>query len=343
MIYVEKAVMAHPRTRRILTRYPKASVVPIVRYGEVFNKGQQDFRLQKQNPALILARKHDNFVLKAPAGYGIGARHNYYFSHLLNCPYDCRYCFLQGMYRSAHHVLFVNYEDFQTEIARVATADPQACFFSGYDCDSLALEPVTGFAESFLPFFAANPQAWFELRTKSTHTRTLLETPPAQNVVVALSLTPQEISEAHEHRTPNLQKRIRSAKALAEHGYPIGLRFDPIIYHPKLPDQYQRLMREIASSIPLHAIHSISLGPLRFPKKVHRTISRLYPKEALLAGPLARHPGPGVKDMISYPRELEREMHAWVLKLIQAHFPSRPLFSCTPESWEQPQQSPIAP
>lgn len=328
--------MAHPRTRRILERYPKASVVPISRYGEVFNKAQQDFRLQKQNPALILARKHDNFVLKAPAGYGIGAKNNYYFSHLLNCPYDCRYCFLQGMYRSAHHVLFVNYEDFQQAIADIIVKDHDACFFSGYDCDSLALEAVTGFAASFLPFFASSPSAYFELRTKSTHTQTLLQQDASKNVVVALSLTPKQISNDHEHKTPALEKRIRAATTLAQHGYPIGLRFDPIIYHPDLPGQYQELMQSIASAIPQHSIHSISLGPLRFPKKVHRTISRLYPKEALLAGPLAQHPGPGVKDMVSYPRQLERDMHAQVLGLIERYFPQRPLFSCTPESWDQP-------
>lgn len=330
--------MDHPRARRILARYPKASVVPIDRYGEVFNKGQQDFALQKQNPALILAKKHGNFVLKAPAGYGIGAKNNYYFSHLLNCPYDCRYCFLQGMYRSAHHVLFVNYEDFEGAIQDIISQDSDACFFSGYDCDSLALESVTGFAQHFLPFFASRPQALFELRTKSTHTSTLLAQAATKNVVVALSLTPTEISSAHEHKTPRLSKRIQCAQKLAHKGYPIGLRFDPIIYHPELPQQYQTLMSEIAGAIAQDAIHSISLGPLRFPKKVHRTISRLYPSEALLAGPLAQHPGPGSKDMISYPRALEREMHAWVLKLINTHFPNRPLFSCTPESWDQPDQ-----
>ena len=35
---------------------------------------------------------------------------------MLNCVYDCRYCFLQGMYRSANYVLFVNYDDFRVQI-----------------------------------------------------------------------------------------------------------------------------------------------------------------------------------------------------------------------------------
>ena len=115
-IYIEEQMADHPRTREICARFPRATRVQCQRYGEVFNPKAQDFRLQKRKPALILARKHDRRVLETPAGYGIGGTDNYYFSHMLNCLYDCRYCFLQGMYRSAHHVLYVNYEDFGTDI-----------------------------------------------------------------------------------------------------------------------------------------------------------------------------------------------------------------------------------
>ena len=55
-------------------------------------------------------------VLEVPDNYGIGAKYNYYFSHKLNCVYDCRYWFLQGLFQSAHYVLFINYEDFMHEL-----------------------------------------------------------------------------------------------------------------------------------------------------------------------------------------------------------------------------------
>ena len=103
--------------------------------------------MQKRRPALILAHKTGQRVLAAPVGYGIGGGHNFYFSHMLNCLYDCRYCFLQGMYRSAHMVVFINYEDFQTDIsAHIAESPDVPYFFSGYDCDSLAMEGITSFS-----------------------------------------------------------------------------------------------------------------------------------------------------------------------------------------------------
>lgn len=108
------------------------------------------------------------------------------FSHLLNCPYDCRYCFLQGMFSSAHFVYFINYEDFQAAIE--AKGDRETTFFTGYDCDSLAFEGVTGFAKSFLPFIEKSP-ALFEFRTKSIRVNPFLEKSPLSNVVVAFTLT----------------------------------------------------------------------------------------------------------------------------------------------------------
>ena len=111
-LYIEQAIATHYRVREIGSRFPNANHVMCERYGAVFNRKSQNFRLQKKNPSLILAHKFDNHVLATPEGYGIGGRNNYYFSHMLNCIYDCRYCFLQGMYRSAHYVLFVNYDDF---------------------------------------------------------------------------------------------------------------------------------------------------------------------------------------------------------------------------------------
>ena len=107
-IYIEEEVANTARVESILQKFPDIPQIRCERYAEIFNRKAQNFRLQKQQPALIIAHKFGKRVLTAPEGYGIGGQHNYYFSHMLNCIYDCRYCFLQGMYRSAHYVLFIN-------------------------------------------------------------------------------------------------------------------------------------------------------------------------------------------------------------------------------------------
>lgn len=301
-IYVEQEVAAHPRSQAILARFPKARRIDIERYGEVFNRKAQSFRLQKTRPALILARKHGRHVLEAPVGYGIGGQRNYYFSHMLNCLYDCRYCFLQGMYRSAHYILFVDYEDFGTAIRHSAESSREQTpyFFSGYDCDSLALEPVTGFADWCLRLFAGLPHARLELRTKSTQIRGLLEREAQDNCIVAFSLSPRQVIEQLEHKTPALEKRLDALRKLQQAGWPIGLRFDPVIDYSDCERAYAELFSQVFARLDATRIHSVSLGSFRLPRDYHTRIRDMYPDSALFAVAMEENQG-----MIGYPAERE--------------------------------------
>ncbi len=327
VIYIEEAVADHPRTKSICARFPKATKVYCKHYGEIFNRKAQNFRLQKKQPALILAHKHKNHVLDAPDGYGIGGRRNYYFSHMLNCVYDCRYCFLQGMYRSANYVIFVNYEDFQQSIINTANQHPDEAlwFFSGYDCDSLAYEPVTEFTKAFLPTFRQLPNAHLELRTKSLQVRTLLKSEPLNNCIVAFSFTPEEISQALEHGVPSVEKRIEAMVKLQQHGWRLGLRFDPMIYQEGFEQLYQRLFEQIFSRLSASGIHSVSLGTLRTPKAFHQNMVNLYPEEKLFAGRFDENRG-----MITYQKELEEQMTKFCHEQLMQYIPQSLFFACTP-------------
>ena len=327
-LYIERDIAEHARVRGIVERFPRARQIECERYGEVFNRRAQNFRIQKQDPALILAQKFDNFVLPAPAGYGIGGHNNYYFSHMLNCLYDCRYCFLQGMYQSAHYLLFVNYEKFMDEIREVMLRheDEQVYFFSGYDCDSLALESVTGFAGAFLPFFEEHPRAWLELRTKSVRTKELLARPPIDNCVVAYSLTPDEVAKAVEHKAPPVASRISAMGKVARAGWKVGLRLDPLIYRDDFQAVYGRLIEDIFREVEPSAIHSVSFGPMRFPQSMYDGIVKLYPKERLFAGSLEKR-----KSMVSYSSEVEDAMMTFCRETLRRYVPDSVFFACLPE------------
>ncbi len=325
-IYIESGVANHPRTKTILERFPTASRISCDRYGEIFNRKAQNFRLQKQHPALILAGKFDNFVLSAPDGYGVGGKRNFYFSHMLNCLYDCRYCYLQGVFNSAHYVLFVNYEDFAQAIEKTINNYPneEIWFFSGYDCDSLAMEPITEFVKYILPLFERNPNAFLELRTKSTQIRDLMATRPLQNVVVAFSFTPQHISAALEHKVPKLDKRINAIRELQQAGWPVGLRLDPLIYYDNYMKDYRDLYNKLFDTLDIDRLHSVSLGSFRLPKSYYKKIVKLYPDEPLFHGPLDT-----TIPMVSYEQDLDNEIRAFCMQELKKHVPRDILFVCT--------------
>ena len=322
-IYIEDEIKSHHLTKLIRKRFPAARVIGCERYGEIFNRKSQNFRLQKKQPALILARKHKGHVLPTPGQYGIGAKHNYYFSHILNCLYDCRYCFLQGRFRSAHYVLFVNYEDFFRQMQNALDRhDGQPVhFFSGYDCDSLALDPVTGFTNQFLPFFESNRRALLEIRTKSTQIRSLLTRQVIDNCVIAFSFTPDKIAGVLEHKTPSVEKRLQAILNLQRAGWNIGLRFDPLIYTRDYHADYEALFKAIFKKIDIDLLHSVSLGSFRLPRDYFHKIKKLYPDEKLFSSPLDEENG-----LVVYPSTIRNEMTEFCSDIITQYMPEDKFF-----------------
>lgn len=323
-IYVENSIGNHPRTLAILSRFPRAEVIPCGRFGELFNVRAQNFRLQKRNPALILAEKHGNAVLPTPTGYSIGYSRNFYFSHILNCLYDCRYCFLQGMYRSANYVHFVNDDWFKSGIDQNRSSDgTETCFFSGYDCDSLAMEGITGFAERFIPFFSSRPDAILELRTKSINTGILERSDPVPNIIVAYTLTPEVIARETEHGAPSFALRLKRIQSLTRQGWSVGLRLDPLIPWPGFKNIYSEMVAQILNLIDPAKIHSVTLGAMRFPKAMHERILQLYPRDPLFA--LQEMELRGAQ--MSYCPGTEREMIEHILLAFHDHLPTEKLFA----------------
>tara|TARA_B110000858_G_scaffold198514_1_gene266005 strand:+ start:19609 stop:20595 length:987 start_codon:yes stop_codon:yes gene_type:complete len=283
-IYIEEEVLQSERVKELLDRYAEVPQVICERYGEVFNRKSQNFRLQKMAPALILAKKHGNKVLSAPSGYGYNDSKSYYFSHMLNCVYDCRYCFLQGMYSSANYVLFVNFEDFEEAIVKKIEANKGGgVYYSGYDCDSLALEPVSNFCRYFLPVFRRYPDAELEIRTKSTQIRCLLDTEVVPNCVIAMSFTTDEAAKKWEHKVPSIEKRLEALYKLQRAGWKVAIRFEPLILGAEGLAPYEALFAQIFSKLDVKMLHSVSSGLFRMPIDFHKKIVKLYPDEELYA------------------------------------------------------------
>ena len=310
-VYIEEEIAETERVTDILERLGDIPKIRIERYGEIFNRAGQNFRLQKQAPALILAKKHGKKVLPAPEGYGFEQGGGFYFSHMLNCLYDCRYCFLQGMYRSAHYILFTNYEDFMHDILGQSAQAGGNVFYSGYDCDSLAMEPVSGFCDSFIPFFGSRSDMTLEIRTKSTQVRKLLEFDPLHNCVVAMSFTPEAAAKRWEHRVPAITKRLQAMRKLQQAGWPVAIRFEPVIAEPEVENNYERLFQQVFATLDGELLHSVSLGEFRLPTGFHKKMVKLYPEEGLLARETISSDG-----MVSLAGGGERMMQALESRLL---------------------------
>ncbi|HQF32180.1 MAG TPA: hypothetical protein PLM73_00580, partial [Petrotogaceae bacterium] len=112
-IYVENQAFKYDETYRITNFFKNSQLIEVSDYRNVFNSHNQNFNLQKKTPDLILAVKKGDFLYKgSDLCHGYENMDFYYLTNIINCLYDCDYCFIRGMYTSANIVYFVNTDDF---------------------------------------------------------------------------------------------------------------------------------------------------------------------------------------------------------------------------------------
>ena len=256
-VYLEEGVEDYAITGVILDRLPNATQVSVKDYKNMFARPGQDFQLQKRSPKLILARKKDNFIYTGSlASQNFGYRNFYYNSLLLNCIYNCDYCYLQGMYPSGNMVIFVNEDDFLKATLsaienRLYQKEPLYLCIS-YDTDLLAFETVVPYASRFIEFTREQEDLIIEIRTKSANWRCLKDIRPIERCILAWTLSPPLVAKQYEKLTPSSDQRIEAIKHCLELGWPVRLCFDPVlrvenwesVYHSYFESVFKRLPAE---------------------------------------------------------------------------------------------------
>lgn len=276
-IYVEDAAREYPRTAQILAKFPESVVIPIRDYKNVFNRPRQPVQLQKEAPSLILAVQKPPYLYAGPAVcQDFGEAHFYYTSGVMNCPFLCDYCYLRGMYPSGDIVLFVNTDDTFRETERILAEHPLYLCIS-YDTDLLALEGITGFFSEWVRFAESHPDLTIEVRTKSSPD--VSKYPALPNVIYAVTLSPEIISERFEHRTASLTARLRFAKSVIDRGRPLRLCFDPMLWVPDFETVYGAFFDRIFAEIPGDAVRDIGVGTFRIAADYLKRMRKNHPCE----------------------------------------------------------------
>ena len=309
-IYVETQVRNHPRTLKILAKYPKAKIIEIGHYKDVFCRSKQDSILQHRSQKLILAAKEGTLLYQgSPVCQSFGNDHFYYTSCMMNCIYDCEYCYLKGMYPSANIVIFVNLEDFFESIEQRLKSGPLYLCVS-YDTDLLALEQIAEYADAWSRFAAEHiDELKIEIRTKCTNKHFFESQEPLSNVIYAFTLSPQAVVERFEHGTPSLTERICCAAKAVSVGFSVRLCFDPMIYVPGWQQHYQEMLDHVFQSIEVEKLADVSVGSFRIPQDYLKKMRRQQPDSEAAWFPYEIENG-----YYHYPKELMEEMEQFLVK-----------------------------
>ena len=320
-IYVEKSVRNHVRTQKILAKFPSAEIIEIDHYKDVFCRTKQSYVLQHHTQKLILAAKQGTLLYEgAPVCQSFGNQYFYYTSCMMNCIFDCEYCYLKGMYPSANIVVFVNLEDIFAEVEQVLEHHPLYLCVS-YDTDLLAMEQIIGYAQEWCNFAAKHADLKIEIRTKCASKLYIQNILPISSVIFAFTLSPQAVIKAYEHHTPSLTERLSCVTDLLKAGCPVRLCFDPMIYMPDWKRHYGEMIEQVFRIIDMDKIVDISVGTFRISQDYLKNMRKQEPESAVVWFPFQRENG-----YCHYPDALMEDMEVFLTERLAKKIPMEKIF-----------------
>lgn len=223
-----------------------------------------------------------------------------------SCGFDCSYCSIQSFYKqntitfdSGFKEKLLNLKLDQNKTYHIGT---------GQASDSLMFGNREGTLDALFEFARTNPNVILEFKTKSDNISYFLENAVPKNILCTWSLNTQTIIDNEEHLTASLDKRIASARALANRGIKVGFHFHPIVEYVGYLEEYARVYERLIKEFSPSEVALVSFGTLTFIKPVIKQL-----REREFRSKITQIPHEDASGKTSYPEATKIEMfkHAY--------------------------------
>jgi spore photoproduct lyase len=314
-IVVERGSEHSPMFRNLTTALPHIPVTVVESLGDEAGTSDLPRHFGRAKKRLVLTKHKGAFLKKCPGSDGQVCCNYFVINFASNCPMDCTFCYLQEyLAQNPALQIFSNVDDLVAETGELL-ARHRRFFFrfgTGEIADSLALDPYIGFTREIVPFFADQPNALLELKTKSDCVEALLDLDPKNRIVVSWSMNPQVVIEREENGTASLDERLHAASLCQAAGYRLGFHFDPIVEYPGWEADYEALVEKLFATIDWRRIAWISMGVLRNTPGLKRVMRQRFPQTRLVAGEQVLCPDGKLRYFQQLRVAIYRKMLGWV-------------------------------
>jgi spore photoproduct lyase len=152
-----------------------------------------------------------------------------------------------------------DYNELESQIdAFLGTKVPEI-LDSGEIADSLMSERYKSpFSRFIIPKFQDTRHKILFL-TKSDYVDNILELDGQKNTIMSFTVNAKDVAEKWEKRAPSPERRLIAAKKVADKGYEVRLRIDPIVPVYGWKSKYHDLIEDIANV----GVERVTLGTLR--------------------------------------------------------------------------------
>lgn len=283
IIYIESQAKSYPLAQKILSKFADAYIIEIDHYKNIFDKNIWAKSLAN---AIILAKQQNIPIFPTPANYGYSWK-SFFFKSILNCIFDCEYCYLKWAFKTPFPTIFVNYEDIQDAIADQITSLRQSgyndtiYFYASNYSDIQWLDNFVDFNQSFIPFFEKFPNVLMESRTKSSNIQSLLSLENKSlnhfsNTEISFSLNPQSIIDSFEHKTSSLEQRIDAINTLISNWRKVWIRFLPLLPVENYLEIYSDFISYVKKKIDFDRVNSIFIWSIIYTKSDYNNLVKRW-------------------------------------------------------------------
>jgi spore photoproduct lyase len=244
---------------RIIRLYPEAAIVecPDIPHNRIELNEKDVLGLHLKGKQTLVFGELKNAV-RYSEELGNSCPNYWHFSPYGFCPYGCKYCYLagtQGVKFSPTVKIYVNLPEILEEIDRVACRiQKPTAFYIGKLQDSLALDSLTAFSKTIIPFFAEHSFARLTLLTKSASIDHMTGLAHKKHSILSWSVNPPEVCSVFEENVPPVEKRIEAMCRVASVGYPVRAVMMPIIPIPMWQKAYEVFTRHLVKTVPLQRL-----------------------------------------------------------------------------------------
>ncbi len=291
--------------------------------------------LESDPERLEIVKFRGRFLKSCP-----GTRHyfccGYQILHFgVQCSLNCTYCILQAYLNQPNLRVFGNTEDLFAELEQELRAHPKRLYRTGTGefTDSLLLDRWTEFSRDLIPFFAGQPNAVLELKTKTDFIANLKDLAHDGHTLVAWSLNASSIRGREEAAAATIKQRLKAAQQVSEWGYKLAFHFDPMIEHPGWREGYREVLDQLFSSVDPNNVVWISLGAFRFMPELKPIIQDRHPKSRVVYGEFIK----GLDGKLRYFRDIRVELYTWMVERMREIDPNICVYLCMEgeDIWEQ--------
>ena len=230
------------------------------------------------------------------------------------CGFDCSYCSIQSFYHG-NQVRFV--ENLVSHLESLELDPAQSYHIgTGQSSDSLMWGNRFGLLDSLCQFATKHPNVVLEMKSKSARIDYFLKNRPPANMVFTWSLNSPKMIQHEEKGTANLDKRLGSARKMADLGIPVGFHLHPIAWYQGWEEDYRALVSRLVENFQPEEVVMVSLGTLTFIKPVLKRIRERMPESSILQMPMEDCAG-----KLSYPFDIKKDLFSTI-------------YQAFPDSWK---------